>query len=234
MRTSSGEPESISGNVSAGKIKRYLQILGIASVVAVMAAASGTLSDFLARSVTFEKKVARVAPGRDAGNATMIYVLGGNQASLIQRFKEASILYHRGVAGKIHILSRPGITEFSPDLRRNLTNDEWSARELEMLEVKKGDVVPVAVEPSYFGTLSEARRISEMVRKEGYGRLVLVSSFSHTRRARDSFHRFLGGTPVDIYIHGTGSPTGFKELVFEYIKLILYDSVVLPVSAGST
>jgi uncharacterized SAM-binding protein YcdF (DUF218 family) len=159
----------------------------------------------------------------------MIYVLGGNQVTLASRFREASILYRQGAAGKIHILSRPGITEYSPELRRNLTNDEWSVRELEALKVKRGDVVPVSVRSSYFGTLGEARQISEIVRAKGYKRLVLVSSRYHTRRLHDSFARFLSGTPVEIYIHGAGGGAGWLELVSENIKLLVYDHIVLPI-----
>jgi len=35
---------------------------------------------------------------------------------------------------------RPGTTEFSNDLGRNLTNDEWSIRELRRLTVKREDI----------------------------------------------------------------------------------------------
>jgi uncharacterized SAM-binding protein YcdF (DUF218 family) len=185
----------------------------------------------MVRSVTFEKRISAAASKRYPGNATMIYVLGGNQSSLAQRFREASILYHQGVAGTIHIMSRPGITEFSPELRRNLTNDEWSIRELEALGVKRGDVIPVSVPPSYFGTMSEAKRISGIAREKGYKRLVLVSSLYHTRRLHNSFTPFLATTPVEIYIHGVDGDAGIKELVSENIKLFLYDHAVLPTYA---
>jgi uncharacterized SAM-binding protein YcdF (DUF218 family) len=138
-------------------------------------------------------------------------------------------LYHQGVAGEIHILSRPGITEFSPELGRNLTNDEWAVREMEILKVKRGDIIPVFVEPLYFGTLSEANRISDMVRKKGYKRLVLVSSTHHTRRAHNSFNSFLSKTHVGIYVYGAGDSTGLIELLSEYIKLLFYEYAVLPI-----
>ena len=178
----------------------------------------------------FEKEIAPAAAVEAGGNATLIYVLGGNQESLAVRFEKAAGLYHRGVARKIHILSRPGITEFSPELGRNLTNDEWSALELEKLKVKRGDVVPVPLsDPSFFGTMNEARRVSEMIRGKGYKRLVLVSSLHHTRRCFDSFSGLLSKIPVEIYIYGANGPAGFMDLVSENIKLLVYDYIILPI-----
>ncbi|MBP2675192.1 MAG: hypothetical protein H6Q84_2032 [Deltaproteobacteria bacterium] len=177
----------------------------------------------------FEKEIAPASARETAGNSTLIYVPGGNQESLVPRFRKASDLYHRGVARKIHILSRPGITEYCPQLGRNLSNDEWSAREMEAFRVNGGDVVPVPVPPSYFGTLGEARRISAIVRQNGYKRLVVVSSSYHTRRLHHSFTRFLAGTPVEIYIYGAdaGAGAGAMDLVAENFKLLLYDHAVL-------
>jgi uncharacterized SAM-binding protein YcdF (DUF218 family) len=159
---------------------------------------------------------------------TLIYVLGGNQKSLVSRFDLASGLYHQGVAGKIHILSRPGITEFSPELGRNLTNDEWAVREMEFLKVKRGDIVPVSVDTLYFGTLSEAKSLSEMVRKKGYKRLILVSSMYHTRRAYNTFNSFIANCPIELFIYGAGNASGIQYLLSEYIKLIFYDHILLP------
>jgi uncharacterized SAM-binding protein YcdF (DUF218 family) len=189
---------------------------------------SGERSDFLVREVIFEKKIPRAISAQTDGSMTLIYVLGGNQKSLVPRFEKASGLYHQGVAGKIHILSRPGITEFSPELGRNLTNDEWAVREMEILKVKRGDIVPVLVDPIYFGTFSEAKSLSDMVRKKGYKRLILVSSMRHTRRAYNTFNSFLSNTPIELYIYGAGEISGIQDLLSEYIKLIFYDHILLP------
>ena len=121
-----------------------------------------------------EKKEIKIKP--------LIYVLGGNQDSLVNRFRKAASLYHKGFSKKILILSRPGITEFSPELGRNLTNNEWAIKELEKLNVRKEDVEPVSVQNNGFGTLSEARNLSDVVRKRGCNRLILVTSDYHTRR----------------------------------------------------
>lgn len=190
------------------------------------------MADFLAGNVVFEKEIAPGAEREAGGNATMIYILGGNQESLLSRFKKAADLHRRGVAGKIHVLSRPGITEFSPALRRNLTNDEWSVGELEKLGIAKGDVVPVHVEPSGFGTLAEAKRVSGLIRETGCRRLVLVTSFYHTRRSYDSFRGFLSGAPVEIYVYGADAPAGLGELAVENFKILVYDRLLIPAYAG--
>lgn len=53
-----------------------------------------------------------------------IYILGGSQRSLEYKFETAADLYNSGVRKKVLILHHPGITEYSPSLRRNLTNDD--------------------------------------------------------------------------------------------------------------
>lgn len=204
----------------------------MALVAGIVSARSAAVADFLAGNVVFEKEIAPGAEKGAAGDATLIYVLGGNQGSLASRFETASRLYRDGVAGKIHILGRPGITEFSPKLRRNLTNDEWSARELEKLGVAKGDIVPVPVEPSFFGTLAEAKRVSGLLRETGCRRLVLVSSSYHTKRSFDSFSAFLSGGPVEIYVYGAGASAGFVDLAVENLKRIVYDRLLIPAHAG--
>jgi len=198
-------------------------------VAGFVSARSAAVADFLAGKVVFEKEIAPGAGREVSGDATMIYVLGGNQDSLSSRFETASRLYHRGVAGKIHILSRPGITEFSPELRRNLTNDEWSAGELEKRNVEREDVVPVPVTPSFFGTLNEARRVSGMIREQKCRRLVLVTSSCHTRRSFDAFSGFLAGIPVEICVYGAGHRGGFMNLVVENVKRIVYNYVLIPI-----
>lgn len=198
----------------------------------LLTASSSTVNDFLAANVIFEKEIAQTAAPDPGGYATLIYVLGGNQDSLLPRFERASALYHRGIGRKIHILSRPGITEFSANLRRNLTNDEWSSLELEKLGVRRGDVIAVPVEPSFFGTIGEARSVSGIARKERYRRLVLVSSQHHTRRSYESFRRFLRETPMEIYVYGSRGLPGFRELVLENLKRIAYEYVVLPWPLG--
>ncbi|HDL01052.1 MAG TPA: hypothetical protein ENH23_02340, partial [candidate division Zixibacteria bacterium] len=95
----------------------------------------------------------------------VIYVLGGSQDSLNNKFKTAADLYRRGVCKKILFLSRPGITQYDALPGRNLTNDEWVMKRLVALGVKKEDVEPVSLKKGFFGTFTEAKGVSDIVFK---------------------------------------------------------------------
>jgi uncharacterized SAM-binding protein YcdF (DUF218 family) len=158
----------------------------------------------------------------------MIYVLGGNQDSLVNRFRKAASLYHKGFSKKILILSRPGITEFSPELGRNLTNNEWAIMELERLNVRKEDIEPVSVQKKIFGTLSEAKDLSDIVRKKGCNRLILVTSDYHTRRVLHAFLKYGAENSFELYIYGSKNEKKFIDLLSEYMKLFVYDHFAIP------
>lgn len=97
-----------------------------------------------------------VHPAPPAASADAIYVLGGGQSSLEKRFSIAASLYKDQIARRVLILNRPGITEYSDVLGRNLTNDEWAYGKLSELGIRRSDIETVPVEKSFFGTLSEA------------------------------------------------------------------------------
>ncbi len=91
--------------------------------------------------------------------ADVLYVLGGSQTSLEHRYKTAADLFHKGICKNIWILSRPGKTEYSPSLGRNLTNDEWSILKLNEFGVPKEFILPIKVKDRFFGTFSEANDV---------------------------------------------------------------------------
>ena len=161
---------------------------------------------------------------------TMIYVLGGNQERLKYHFQTAAALYKERIADRICILSRPGSTEYSPELLRNLTNDEWAVWELKGLGVSARDVEAVPVPSGFYGTYSEGARISRFARDRGYKRLVLVMSPHHARRAYLTFSHFLGGG-IDLYVYGSSDSANLVTLLVEYGKLLWYRWVLLPVSS---
>jgi uncharacterized SAM-binding protein YcdF (DUF218 family) len=157
----------------------------------------------------------------------IIYVMGGSQDHLEHRFKTAADFYHRKIATKILVLSRPGITEYDPTLNRNLTNDEWAIKKLEDLGVKKEDIEPVPLEKAFFGTLSEARGISQLVSKRGYNCLVLITSPYHTRRVWASFTKFLKDKGITYHVYQSDDCTDSMNLLLEYLKLIVYRDFLL-------
>ena len=160
---------------------------------------------------------------------TIIYVLGGSQESLKYRFKAASELYGKYTICRIAILDRPGITEYDPLLKRNLTNNEWSIEKLEGFSVKKKDIEFITLPSGYFGTLTEAWGVSQEVTNKGYDVLILVSSPYHTMRIRESFSRFLSNKGIDMYIYASEDQTNLIGLLEEYSKLMFYKSILLQI-----
>jgi hypothetical protein len=157
----------------------------------------------------------------------VIYVLGGNQNALRYRFQTAATLYHQGAAKKIFILSRQGITEYDPLLKRNLTNNEWAIKRLEELGVEKDDIEAAQIEEGFFGTLSEAKSIPQIVNERGYSNLILVSSSYHTMRVWVSFSKFTEGKEAALFIYGAEDHARLSGLLFEYFKLIIYKEFLL-------
>jgi len=179
--------------------------------------------DSIAGKLILEKHLPESISEKELKIKPMIYVLGGNQDSLVNRFRKAASLYHKGFSKKILILSRPGITEFSPELGRNLTNNEWAIRELERLNVKKEDIEPVSVQKKGFGTLSEAKDLSDIARKKGCNRLILVTSDYHTRRVLHTFLKYGSDNSFELYIYGSEGKKDFIVLLSEYMKLLMYE-----------
>ena len=157
-----------------------------------------------------------------------IYALGGSQNSLEFKFKTAATLYHDGICKRILILSRPGITEYSGLLGRNLTNDEWSILQLERFGVPKQIIELISMKEGVFGTLTEAKGISMLIKKRGYKSVILISSASHTHRVKISFEKFLRDHNVTIYVQGSGESGSLSNLVVEFIKLKIYEYFLVP------
>lgn len=151
-----------------------------------------------------------------------IYVLGGPQGSLKFKFNRVATLYHDGICKRILILSRPGITEYSSILGRNLTNDEWVIQKLNELDIPKNSVELISIESGFFGTLSEAKGISKLIKKRGYKNIVLISSPYHTHRVKISFEKFLKEHNVAFCVQGSNERAPLKVLLIEFIKLKIY------------
>ena len=156
-----------------------------------------------------------------------IYILGGNEQSLLPKFQKASEFFHQGKQELILVYSRPGITEYDHKLKRNLTNDEWSSRQLQQLLIPKKKIGFVTTKESYFGTFSEARAVSKLTKKYNYSKLLLVTSSYHTKRVRKSFQHFLKDTGIKVNVIGSRMKHDLKQLIIEFIKLKVYQAVLL-------
>jgi len=173
------------------------------------------------------KELIHVDPQPSTNMVDAIYVLGGSQSSLKFKFKTAASLYHDGISNKIMILSRPGKTEYSSLLGRNLTNDEWAIRRLNELDIPRNSVEPISIEKGFFGTLREAKGISRLIKKRGYKSIVLISSPYHTHRVRISFGKFLKEHNVAFCVQGSGEKASIRQLIVEYIKLKIYQYMLV-------
>ena len=167
--------------------------------------------------------------GRLPDTSLVAYILGGTQDSLSYKWKTVGRLYAEGTVRKILILHRPGITEYSPVLGRNLTNDEWSTGKLKKEGIAVESVEFVSVPPATFDTFAEAKVISALVRSRRVKRLVLISSTHHTKRVRLSFSHFNGDNAFETYTYGSEERAGIFELLMEKMKLRMYRYFVFPI-----
>jgi hypothetical protein len=183
---------------------------------------------YLMKGLVFEHHLPRDNGGRLPDTSSVVYILGGRQESLRYKCKIVGQLYAKGATRNVLVLHRPGITEYSPELGRNFTNDEWAAEKLkeESVAVEKVEFVPVP--PAPFDTFAEARVISSLARSRRVKRLVLVSSTHHTKRVWLSFSHFNVDNAFESYIYGSEERAGFSELLMENLKLRMYMYIVLP------
>jgi uncharacterized SAM-binding protein YcdF (DUF218 family) len=174
-----------------------------------------------------EQALTTVDPIPSETKADAIYILGGGQESLEQKFKTASNLYKREICNKILIAHRSGTTEYSPELNRNLTNNEWSIRQLKKLSIPRQDIEIIKLEEGFFGTLSEAKGISSLARERNYKNIILISSPEHTRRVKISFEHFLQNASTKTYTLGSEQQPSLMETITELIKLNIYKYFLL-------
>jgi hypothetical protein len=198
-------------------------------VIAVLAehSASRGLTD-LKENIRYrlKKELIVVDPLPPSAIIDAVYILGGCQSSLEEKFKE---YYHNGICKRILILSRPGITEYSGPLGRNLTNNEWAVLKLKKLGVSEKNIEPIDIGQGFFGTLTEAKSISMLIKKRGYKSLMLITSPYHTKRVKVSFTSMLKDTGIILCVRGSEEKFSFSELVVEFIKLKIYEYFLISV-----
>jgi uncharacterized SAM-binding protein YcdF (DUF218 family) len=155
------------------------------------------------------------------------YILGGSQTSLEAKYKTASDLYQKGICKRIWILSRPGKTEYSVSLDRNLTNNEWSVLKFAEFGVPPECIEPIKIDEGFFGTFTEAKGISSLMKKQGHKSLLLISSPEHLYRAEISFDNFLKDQNISIYVQESGGRAYLRDLLAEFVKLKVYQHLLL-------
>ena len=172
------------------------------------------------------KELVHLNPLHPGQAADVAYVLGGSQRSLEFKYETVGEFYRKGLVGKVWILSRKGITEFSHEAGRNLTYDEWSIRELEKLGVPENKIELVTIDEGFFGTLSEAKKVSDLIRQRALKTLFLISEPYHSQRVNVSFKKFMPPGTI-LYIQSSSNTQRLYETLIELIKLIVYENWLL-------
>lgn len=158
-----------------------------------------------------------------------VYILGGDQESLKSKYKFLSNLYFQGCCKEIVILSRPGITEYSSSLKRNMTNDEWSYMILDKYGIPTGNIQTLQVESDFFGTFAEAEFLTRMAEEKSWKSLLLITSSHHTKRVTESFTRLVDKKKLDldVWVTASNEKVGLFELFLELFKLKFYQMFLL-------
>jgi uncharacterized SAM-binding protein YcdF (DUF218 family) len=78
------------------------------------------------------------------------------------------------------------------------------------------------MEDGFFGTFTEAKEISSLLKSKGLEEIVLISSDDHTKRIKISFNHFLKDQDISIYVQGSGEKILLRCAILEYIKLKVY------------
>lgn len=158
----------------------------------------------------------------------VIYVLGGTQKSLEEKFKIVAKLCNKNPCRKILLFSAPGITVYDPSLGRNLTNDEWAIKHLIGLGAKRERLEQLSFKKGLFGTLTEAEGLADIATQRNYKRIILVTSQYHTKRTWITFSRIFENRNIALSIYAANDPVRLRSLLYEYLKLVLYKNIVLP------
>jgi uncharacterized SAM-binding protein YcdF (DUF218 family) len=163
--------------------------------------------------------------------ADLIVCLMGNP---VDRGLAAAELYEQGMAPRI-LFAREDLPDGMRVLKeRGVQYPETRdllERMLEGLGVPKSDLI--ASDQFAGNTFEEAKLAKEIVQREGYRSLIVVTSPTHTRRAALAFERVFGKDETDLMIrpskYSNFSPEDWwkkrkyvKEVIIEYQKLIYY------------
>jgi uncharacterized SAM-binding protein YcdF (DUF218 family) len=111
------------------------------------------------------------------------------------RLIEAAELFNRGLAEKIVINGNRKTDELRELEHKGFVACclwyEDSLRILSLYGVPRDEVICISAEDAY-DTVSEAELVGEAIRKEGFSRIILTTSKSHTRRANFIWKKMYG------------------------------------------
>lgn len=164
-------------------------------------------AEYLLHRLTF----VRLLPESPSSSSDVVYVLGGTSDSVKARLRAAANLIGSGKAARL-LLGTP--------------KDECGRARLGALRLGI-DAECVAFDEELFGTWSEAKVLSRIVRERGYRRLILVTSPYHGRRVWESFSSTIEQPDGRLYLYLSDEPVNRHNLLREYVKLLVYRALLL-------
>jgi hypothetical protein len=151
-----------------------------------------------------------------------VYILGGPPHSTYKHVLTAADIYKRGATNHILIFSSFEKMDYDTLFQRNLTRNEWVIKLLVRKGVKLADIDTVPVKKILFGTMSEARAVTQYVQKKNYSSIIILSSPCHGRRLTIAFNHFLKSTGINGYVEASDDLFFMRELILEFIKVHVY------------
>ena len=164
-------------------------------------------AEYLLQRLTFVRHL----PESPSSPSDAVYVLGGTSDSVRARLGRAAGLIGSRKATRVLLGAR---------------KDECGLESLRALRLGI-EAECVAFEEAFFGTWSEAKALSRIVRERGYRRLILVTSPSHGRRVWESFSSTIEQPDGRLYLYLSDEPVDRHNLLREYVKLLVYRAVLL-------
>ncbi len=168
----------------------------------------------------------------DLPSADAIVVLSGS-STYIERSDWAANLYRDGRAPLVVLTDDKLISGWNRQEERNPFFYELAAKELQMRGVP-ADRIRVVSEAA-LGTYDESRNVCEFARQQRLGKLLIVTSAYHSRRALWSIQHACAGTGIE---SGVASPPpgwqtpspwtwwlhrwGWRVVAGEYVKMVYY------------
>lgn len=165
--------------------------------------------------------------------AEVLYVLGGAGADYKKLINRAADLYQTGLTDRIILFKSEVDWGYDSTLRRNITKNEGEIMRLTGHGVPPDHIDLIPVNEGFFGTLSEARDLSDYLAQKKVKSVILVASYWHTRRVFVSFGHYLHQKNIDMYIAHAQGEFGTQAMVTEIIKLWAYQVIIRVMSSSS-
>ncbi len=156
-----------------------------------------------------------------------LYVLGGAGGGYKKLINRAADLYRSGLTDRILLYKSEAMWRYDTTLKRNITKNEGEIQRLVDHGVLADHVDLVPINEGFFGTLSEAKDLSDYLAKKGSLSVILVAASGHTRRVSLCFGYYLRKKNIAMYIAHSEGEFSPREIAAEMIKLPVYQAIVL-------